>query len=180
MSICWPKASVTFCSNSLIFSGFGNGMILEYREVTGQKKKTVSYRAESFRSSGSESQREMRVYRLIHQHGYNTPKTGLERMKSLFSIMCILWFIFDDHERNLSIGHYDSVSIVTGGKKIDRSAGSRREVCCVAMMLTRHKSMQWKQNKNRTNRCDVKVSAYLQYVSVYESVCASPGLSPCL
>lgn len=29
MSICWPKASVTFCSSSLIFSGLWNGMILE-------------------------------------------------------------------------------------------------------------------------------------------------------
>lgn len=32
MSICWPKASVTFCSSSLIFSGLWNGMILVNRE----------------------------------------------------------------------------------------------------------------------------------------------------
>lgn len=28
MSICWPKASVTFCSSSLIFRGLWKGMIL--------------------------------------------------------------------------------------------------------------------------------------------------------
>lgn len=32
MSICCPKASVTFCSSSLIFSGLWNGMILGSKE----------------------------------------------------------------------------------------------------------------------------------------------------
>lgn len=47
MSICCPKASVTFCSSSLIFSGLWNGMILGRKEVRGQSWKMAACLAQT-------------------------------------------------------------------------------------------------------------------------------------
>lgn len=84
MSICWPKASVTFCSSSLIFSGLWNGMILGNKErQQGQRSEMEAGVVSSFTSSDSETQNSSWQAALW----YNIKQDGVKRRQN--GVKCV-------------------------------------------------------------------------------------------
>lgn len=94
MSICWPKASVTFCSSSLIFSGLWNGMILGNKErQQGQRLEMEAGVVSSFTSSDSETQNSgWLAANFFKTLWYNIKKEGVKRKQN--GVKCVSEYLF--------------------------------------------------------------------------------------